>query len=306
MSLNFLRENFERIKHVWGKGNIWRPGEMRHWMQHPLVQERINKKIAGEFRGDRFQYFLDRYLKGKLPVECALTLGCGSDELGRGLSQYGFARTHEGIDLSDEAIRIARESANGGGSTRLEYSVADLNTLILEPGKYDVIFGISSIHHVEDLEHLLEQVKRALKPDGYFFLDEYIGPTRFQWTDRQLQIMNEQLMFLPAKLRQSVSEQGKVKESVARSTPEFVAAVDPSEAVRSSDIVGLLDKNFKILEFKGYGGSILHELLYDIAGNFKQDDPAALDHLQRLFAVEDALLASGEIVDDFAVIVAAP
>ena len=111
----FLRKKFERIKHVWGAGTIWSPGEIRHWLQHPLVQERINSKITGGSSGDRFQYFLNHYLNDRLPVDCALTLGCGSGELERGLSQYSFARIHEGIDLSDHAIRLAREAAGAAG-----------------------------------------------------------------------------------------------------------------------------------------------------------------------------------------------
>ena len=299
-----LREQFEKIKHVWGAGTIWSPNEIRHWLQHPLVQERINAKITGGYPGDRFQYFLNRCLKGRLPVGRALTLGCGTGDLERGLSQYGFARIHEGIDLSDHAIQLARDNAAAAGLTNLEYRVADLNTLRLQPGKYDVIFGVSSIHHVEKLEHLLEQVRLALKPDGYVFLDEYIGPSRFQWTDKQLRIMNEELGRLPRELCRSVSEKGEVKDRVIRNTIEDVTAADPSEAVRSAEIVRLVSRNFKILELKGYGGSIIHELLYDIAGNFNESTPGSLDHLRSLFAVEDGLIASGDLADDFAVIIA--
>jgi hypothetical protein len=79
---------------------------------------------------------------------------------------------------------------------------------------------------------------------------------------------------------------------------------DPSEAVRSSDIVPLLSQYFRVLEFKGYGGSLLHDLLLDIAGNFSEENPESLDHLRRLFEAEDALIESGRLAHDFAVIVA--
>src|SRR5262249_37117750 len=155
----------------------------------------------------------------------------------------------------------------------ISYRMAELNTARLDSGSYDVVLGISSIHHVEKLEHLFAQVRDALRPDGYFFLDEYIGATKFQWTDEQLRLMNEQLNALPESLKKSVSGAGNIKARVIRKTISYVNEADPSEAVRSAEIVPLLSRYFQIVEFKGYGGSLLHELLYDIAGNFTQENP---------------------------------
>src|SRR5207247_3708726 len=251
------------------------------WLQHPLVQERINLKVSGTTKMNRFEYFLDRYLKGKMPVERALTLGSGVGELERGLCQYGFARFHEGLDLSDEAVRIATQKAALAGFGHIRYQTADLNTVMLARTSYDVIFGVSSIHHVQNLEHLFKQVQRAIKPGGYFFLDEFVGPSRFQWTDVQIQIMNDQLQQLPNHLRRLISGPSKFKERVVRKSAAYMAAADPSEAVRSSEILPLLAEYFRILEIKGYGGAILHELLYDIAGNFCEENGGSLDYLRR-------------------------
>jgi len=156
----------------------------------------------------------------------------------------------------------------------------------------------------ENLEHLFAQVQRAIKPGGYFFLDEFVGPSRFQWTDMQIQIMNEQLQQLPKHLCRLISDRAKFKERVIRKSLPYMAAADPSEAVRSSEIVPLLAEYFRILEIKCYGGAILHELLYDIAGNFCEDNTGSLDCLRRLFETEDQLTASQTIPDDFAVIIA--
>jgi SAM-dependent methyltransferase len=264
----------------------------------------VRAKIAENFTGDRFQYFMQRYLTGRLPVGRALTLGCGSGELERGLSQYNFAVTHEAVDLSDYAIKAAQDAAASVHLDHIQYRVADLNTIRLAPATLDIVLGVSSIHHVEKLEHLFGQVRQALQPGGYFFLDEYVGPTKFQWTDDQLRLMNEQLQQLPPALRTSVSEPGQIKRRVIRKTLDYVNAADPSEAVRSADIVPLLSKYFRIVELKGYGGSLIHELLYDIAGNFTDQNPGSLELLQRLFQLEDELIASGRLAHDFAVIIA--
>ena len=55
----------------------------------------------------------------------------------------------------------------------------------------------------------------------------------------------------------------------------------------------LLSEYFRIVEIKGYGGAVLHELLYDIAGNFCQENAGSLDYLRTLFALEDEQTAAG-------------
>src|ERR1051326_1062514 len=237
----------ERVKHVWGDGRVWGGSEIQHWLQHPLVQDRINLKVAGTPGVNRFEYFLNRYVKDKLPVERALTLGCGVGELERGLCHYNFSKFHEGIDLSNEAIHIASELAQAAQLAQIQYRIADLNTLTLDVNRFDVVFGISSVHHTERLEHLFTQVQQTLRPGGYFFMDEFIGPNRFQWTDEQIRAMNEQLIRLPKGLRRLISDRRKFKDKVFRRKPEEIIASDPSEAGRSSEIVPLLSRYFKVL-----------------------------------------------------------
>lgn len=65
---------------------------------------------------------------------------------------------------------------------RVATQLADLNFIDLPENAYDVIISASAIHHVTNLEHLAAQVERALKPDGYFFLHDYVGESRRRFT----------------------------------------------------------------------------------------------------------------------------
>lgn len=95
-----------------------------------------------------------------------------------------------------------------------------------------------------------------------------------------------------------------LKTAVDLPTCRSVVAIDPSEAIRSADIVPLLNRYFDIVEYKPMGGSILQFLLADIAGNFQDEDGRKL--LEMLFAIEDTLMAVGDLDSDFAYIVATP
>jgi hypothetical protein len=79
---------------------------------------------------------------------------------------------------------------------------------------------------------------------------------------------------------------------------------DPSEAIRSAEIVPLLSRHFDVVEKNGWGGSLLHLLLEGIAGNFDERNPGSLAYLQGLFDLEDRLIAEGVLEDDFATIIA--
>jgi SAM-dependent methyltransferase len=299
----------DKVERLWGSSSAaqWRTSKCLHWTEHPRVQRRLNVLVSGDPHRDRFQYFIDTYYRRRWrprrQVQRVLTLGCGHGEFERGFSQYGFARIHEGIDLAPGAIDEARRIAESAGLRNLQYRVADLNKVQLPKLAYDVVFGISSIHHVAALEHLFEQVAMSLRPGGYFLLDEYIGPDKFQWPDEQIAVVNEQIGVLPARLRQSIVD-GTSKSDIGRASVEAMDAVDPSEAVRSSDILRVLPLYFDIVDFKGCGGSLLHLLLEGIAGNFAEDDAAATACLESLFRLEDELIAAGKLQHDFAVIVA--
>ena len=167
-----------------------------------------------------------------------------------------------------------------------------------------MVFGIQSIHHITELEHVFAEVDKSLKPGGYFFLNEFIGPTQFQWTDYQLDCINAILKILPKKYRINKQDSSKIKDNVVRQTVKELESIDPSEAIRSAEILPLLNEFFTIKEKIDLGGTILHLLLQDIAGNFDYNNPDDIKMLEMLFIIEDTLMETGELQSDFAVIIA--
>lgn len=159
-------------------------------------------------------------------------------------------------------------------STCINYQVADVNKIVLSKNKYDIAFGSMAMHHFSNLEHIFNELRKSLKPNGLFILNEFVGPSQFQWTEKQINITNELLEILPEKYKVDLTT-GDLKERIYRPAIEFMNDYDPSEAIRSSDIVPLVAKYFKIEERIDYGGTILHLLLQNIVGNFnpsKEED----------------------------------
>ena len=291
---------------VWGE----RAGEngggpARHWTELPIVRAEINRRVSGDPAVDPYGHFLRTHLAGRLPVARALTVGCGAGELERGLAALGFTRHHDAFDVAPRAVELAAARAEAAGFRHVRYRAADADALVLPERAYDVVLVVHSIHHVARLEHLLGEVARALKPDGFLFLDEFVGPTRFQWTDRQLEVVNGLLRCLPETLRAAYPD-GRPKHRVSRPSVAEVVATDPSEAVRSAEILGVVSSLFEVVEVRPYGGTVLQLLLDDIAAAFIAAEGAADGLLAALCALEWALVSSGELPSDFAVVVARP
>ena len=157
-----------------------------------MVVARVNALISGDPGCDAYCR-LERLLRERgwrLPIERAASLGCGFGNLERDLVQRGLVSSIAGYDLAEGAIDEAQRLAGAAGLQGIRYCVADLDTLWFEKGSLDAIFAHQAVHHVDNLESLYASVRAALRPGGIFHLHEFVGPSRFQWTDAQLAAVN--------------------------------------------------------------------------------------------------------------------
>ena len=272
------------------------------WAECPVVNsEYICPLISGQAHVGWLEYVARKYYAS--PVPTALSLGCGGGGLERHGLQLQIAEKFDAFDVSEDALQLARGEAQKSGQLEsINYTGANLNKVEFAENSYDAVFASQSVHHIEALEHYMQQVGLCLKPGGYFIINEFVGPNQFQWTDVQLQHCQRLLEEIPETYRQMIREPG-IKHSVERPTIEFMNGYDPTEAIRSADIVTELEKQFEIVERRDFGGTLLHLVLDNIAGNLSDSDEGKTI-LRNLFAEEQRLLASGEISSDFTLLVA--
>lgn len=217
--------------------------------------------------------------------EHVLELGSGNGDLLLNLQRKDFADRYTGIDLSDSAVRVAREKASREGNGRITFIQGDLNELRLESCSYDLIVAQMCIHHLENLEGVFDQVGQALRPGGVFVINDYVGPTRWQFPLMQLLLANVILWLLPRRLRVSYPD-GKLKRGVRRPSIEDMIAMDPSEAVRSEEILSLFEQHFVVEHLIDYGGTISILVLDNIISNFRREDPQSLRWFKRILTAD--------------------
>jgi len=287
---------------TWGNPDDWVANGLQ-WSHLGEVQSAGNLRVSGDPSIGRMEWLV-RQTGGALPLGRVLVLGCGSGRVERELHLQGWAREIVAFDLSPKVLAVAQAATTGMG---IEHVVASMNDIpvgqapFLE-GSFDAVFGISSVHHCADLENLYAAVARLLTPNGWFLLDEYVGPDQFQFSDALIQQLSAVAELLPDRMLTTLS--GVVRRGFRSPTVAEVVAVDPSEAIHASDILPLLQERFDIVARRPYGGTLLHLLLADVAQNFMPAD--AKPWLQALIDAEDDLDRLGRLEQHFSCAVARP
>jgi SAM-dependent methyltransferase len=253
--------------------------------------------ISGDPEVDFPSHVAWTHLAGRSSLT-AIALGCGNGHRTLAWARLGVFDRVDAFDLSAERIAYAKQlAAKHGLGDVVHFSVGDVNELDLDDGSYDVVIGEQSIHHFSPMDRALRLASRLLRPDGWLFLDEYVGPARLQWTDRQVEAASGLVATLPTRLRTTLD--GEVKRRCERPSVLYMHYSDPSEAVESNLIRPLIHEIFDVVEEREYGGAVLHLALHGIGHHFRGDDPEAARILESWFLAEDLLMASGDVGSDF-------
>lgn len=274
-----------------------------HYWEIPLIRERSNRLMTGDPSVGFQDHVARRYLAAGNSHR-ALSLGCGDGGNEVAWASTGRFAAIDSYDISDRRIEAARaRAADTPYREILRFHAGDVHRIPLPPGAYDLVVFDHSLHHFSPLEFLLPRIRDTLRAGGLVAVREFVGPSRFQWTDRQLEAVNRLLASFPPRYR-ARWESALPREPVRRPSRLGMWLSDPSESAESSRILPLLRTHFTVLEERGYGGTILHLLFSGIAHHFIEPDDEARRLLDVAFSTEDALLEGGEIGHDFALVVA--
>jgi 2-polyprenyl-3-methyl-5-hydroxy-6-metoxy-1,4-benzoquinol methylase len=257
------------------------------WVEVPGVKESVNRRATGDPAIDWIDHSASLLAGFKKPIN-VLSVGCGFGAIERLLRRREYCQHVHGVDIADAAIETARKTAEAERLEGLSYEVADLNTVIFPKEKYDAVYAHASLHHVFQLEHLLDQIKRTLKPDGLFFVQEYVGPSQMQFPQDHLYLADVFLKAIPERYRRT--RDGRVKQQAARLPLHMMNDSDPSEAIRASEIVPLVASRFEIKHFRYIGGTLLLLLFNQIAGNFEAGDHEIMPLVNALIALDNFLI----------------
>ena len=208
------------------------------------------------------------------------------------------------MEFSPEHIAQGLALAPQQGAGVIDFLQKDVNRGDFGSHFFDVVFAKAALHHIQDLEVAFEGIFKCLKPGGLLVTIDFFGTSRFQWTDAQLNACNQFWHdHVPPGMK--LEPDGSLTPPITRPRVQDMMAMDPSEAVRSSELHAMIYKYFDVAEDRALGGALLNLLLYGQRVNrFDALDPVHNAVLELAIAREQTLMAEGLLGSDFRFIIA--
>lgn len=301
-------DQLQRTRDHWDDWQRSRPAQQHlytDWGDHPTVFRAVMRHAFGGEDKDFLTFLKEHYpqcSKGH-----ALSLCCGDGLFEQQMLEQGVFSRITGLELSSQRIAQGRARlSESGHAHRIDFFQQDINCGEFGQRCFDVVFAKAALHHIQNLETAFDGMVRSLKPGGLLVTIDFFGPSRFQWTDTQLQACNQFWeAHVPPGLK--VEPDGSATPLITRPSLEDMIAMDPSEAARSSELYGMIEKHFDVLEVRALGGTLVNLLLYGHRVNrFDASDPIHNQVIEDAVQLEQQLIAQGVLDSDFRFIVAKP
>ncbi|MGH6837544.1 MAG: methyltransferase domain-containing protein [Methylocella sp.] len=268
-----------------------------HWESPASIQHALNKLVTGDISVHPPGWFMRRYG----PFAHVAELGCGDGILVHVLLNGDPGLTVDAYDISKASLARAAEriKTHGGATERCRFTPIDLNSESLPEAAYDAVLTTGTMHHVENLDFCFRNIARSLRPGGYLWLNDYVGPNRFQWSNTQMRLADELLALVPKAWRR--------RDKVARCDARALRARDPSEAVAPRHIEAALTAHFEIVQKWPRGGTLLAPIFGSgCLDPAMADCPEGSAILAAMFEAEHDLIRDGALPSDSYVYIAKP
>ena len=268
-----------------------------HWESPAPIQHALNKLVTGDISIHPPGWFMAHYG----PFAHVAELGCGDGILVHVLLNGDPNLTVDAYDISTASLARAAERIKNHGGTpeRCRFTPIDLNNESLPEAAYDAVLTTGTMHHVENLDFCFRNIARSLRPGGYLWLNDYVGPNRFQWSNTQMRLADELLALVPKAWRR--------RDKVARCDARALRGRDPSEAVAARHIEAALTAHFEIVQKWPRGGTLLAPIFgTGCLDPAIADSPEGLAILAAMFEAEQDLIGDGVLPSDSYVYVAKP
>jgi SAM-dependent methyltransferase len=160
-------------------------------------------------------------------------------------------------------------------------------------GSHDAVFWANPLHHMPDVQKAAEWSRRVLRNGGGFCMDEYVGPTRFQWTDRQMEEAKKIVRSIPRCFRVLLAEPfGEIRSEARKPTIAGMIVMDPSEAGDSGSICKSLGEFFSDAVIGDFGGIGFFLAMHDFLPNLDGEKQAEI--LWLLMLADELCIDLGE------------
>ena len=264
------------------------------WWMNPTIIRHVNKLVCGEAidgASTGLEHRMRTLLQGRR-FNRGISVGCGNGAKELQLLKEGIVEHFDLFEISQARVDQGRSLAERMGVVdRVRFHVADAFVENLDMN-FDLVYWDSALHHMLDVEVAIRWSRDRLELGGYFVMHDFVGPSRFQWTDFQLDVATRVRQLLPERHMINPNDPEKMlSRHITRPTVDAMIAADPTEAADSENILPALKRVFPNAEITLTGGVIYHSALNDVMANFDDHEDAPL--LQSLLLLDQTLAKIG-------------
>lgn len=292
---NQLTDTQNKIGSHWNKEVQVRP-KIFTWMNHPYIVNRINQKVGGiqsDLWSDGLLYKLQMSYSTKIPFKNAVSVASGSGHKEMRLIKQGIVEHFDIFEYAAHRVEEGKKLAEKYGITeKITFHVADAFEEVTQGGIYDLVYWNNALHHMSDVYVAVRWSYQVLESGGVFYLDDYVGASRFQFSDRLMEVANQVRNNLPASFYIKNDNYQPRPPQRPRPNPTKVAEVDPSEAADSARILDAVREVFPKADIIPTSSGI-YRLISDLMPSFTKDHETTLAMIALL---DDLLMEEGEIL----------
>jgi O-antigen biosynthesis protein len=217
---------------------------------------------------------------------CDMEVSVAKNMVNAGFKDFVFECLEINPAMLERGKEIAREN---GVLDNMRFVEADFNAW--KPNiQYDAVMANQSLHHVTALEHLFDQIKKGLHPDGSFVISDIIGRNGHQRWPEALKSVNKFWKELPESYKYNV-----ILKRVENEYENWDCSTEGFEGIRAQDILPLLVERFECEKFVGFGNVI--DIFVDrcFGHHFNQKLEWDKEFIDRIHAEDEAGFKSGEL-----------
>ena len=252
------------------------------------MQGRAATRIRTATGDDMYGHVLSR-LRAREGVRM-LSLGSGPGGLELQFAREARSAKIVCIDLNAGLLEKGCAQAASEGLD-VEFRQGDLNTILLPPENFDLVFCHASLHHLLELEHIFQQIKRTLKPRGELIVIDVITRHGYRMWPETRKVIDKIWKTLPAAYR--VNHTSYHVKMIDEKIVDADSRRSNMECIRSEDILPLLEAGFETSAYVPYYS--LCRRLFDTMYGPNYDLDRALDQaiLDWLWALDCYYLGTG-------------
>lgn len=166
--------------------------ERGQWFNSETLSAYVRRAISPE-TGRGVPGALERVLEkqnGGRPLGRGISVGAGNGWKEMTLVKAGLVEHFALFEFSEHLAGAARRLAvEHGLENRITVTIGDAFAADHEP--CDIVYWDHALHHMLDVHAALRWSLAVLRPGGFLLINDYIGPTRLQWTWRETRLAQD-------------------------------------------------------------------------------------------------------------------